>query len=293
MKKIPLLGLSFLLLISCERRLNQALKSTDKDLILKVAEEYEQRKKYSQAISLYEYANKFIVGTDEAPEVSYRTAYLNYLDKNYRLAAHQFKNFVMSYPKDSRADEAAFMAAYCYYADSPDYNLDQTNTRDALKELQLYIDTYPNSDKIAECNRMMDDLTRKLEKKAFENAKTLYKVTEYKAAIISFDNVLSDFPDTKLREDILIYSLRAKTELAVNSIHRLQNERINDAVNSYNNFCKLFPKSEYLDEAKRLNNRLENARIVYQNKEKSINEAKDQSEDKLRSAEKERKNKIS
>ncbi|MDR2122954.1 MAG: outer membrane protein assembly factor BamD [Flavobacteriaceae bacterium] len=289
MKRTILIVLSIFLLVSCERRLNQALKSTDKDFILKVAEEYETRKQYSQAISLYEYVTKFVVGTDEAPEVAYRGANLNYLDKNYRLAAHQFKNFVLSYPKDSRANESAYMIAYCYYLDSPDYNLDQTNTYDALRELQSYIDTYPTSTKAAECNRMIDDLTRKLEKKAFENAKTLYRITEYKAAIISFDNVLEDFPDTKLKEEISIYLLRAKTELAVNSIHRLQNERINDAVNSYNNFSRLFPKSNYLDEARRLNNRLSDARISYQNKETAIQEAKQQSEEKVKELEKERK----
>ena len=269
-----------MLLVSCERRLNQALKSTDKDFILKVAEEYEARKKYTQAISLYEYATKFVVGTDEAPEIAYRNANLNYLDENYRLAAHQFKNFVLSYPKDSRVNDAAYMIAYCYYIDSPDYNLDQTNTYDALRELQAYIDAYPDSDKIAECNQMIDDLNRKLEKKAFENAKTLYKITEYKAAIISLDNVLEDFPDTKLKEEVLIYSLRAKTELAVNSVHRLQNERINDAVKTYTNFNRMFPNSEYLDETKRLNNRLDNARENYLSVEKSIEEAKLKAEEK-------------
>jgi outer membrane protein assembly factor BamD len=103
------------------------------------------------------------------------------------------------------------------------------------------------------------------------------------------DNVLEDFPDTKLKEEILIYSLRSKTELAINSVHRLQNERINDAANSFNNFSKSFPNSDYLDEAKRLNNRLDNARLSYQNRDKAIQEAKQQSEEKAIELEKERK----
>ncbi len=282
MKKIILISVSLLLLTGCEQRLNQALKSTDKNFILKVAEEYEKKDKYTQAISLYEYAAKFVVGTDEAPEVAFRSATLNYKDKNYRLAAHQFKNFVASYPKDPRANEAAYMVAYCYYMDSPEYNLDQINTYDALRELQAYIDVYPNSDKVPLCNKMIGTLNRKLEKKAFENAKTLYKITEYKGAIIAFDNVLEDFPDTKLKEVVNIYLLRAKTELAVNSIHKLQNDRINDAVKAYNNFVKQYPNSEYQDEAKRLNNRLDNARITYQNVEKSLDDNKQKTEEKER-----------
>lgn len=288
MKKIILTSFILMLLVSCERRLSRALKSTDKDFILKVAEEYEARKKYTQAISLYEYATKFVVGTDEAPEVAYRNANLNYQDKNYRLAAHQFKNFVLSFPKDPRANEAAYMVAYCYFIDSPDYNLDQTNTYDALKELQNYINTYPNSDKVSSCNQMIDELNRKLEKKAFENAKTLYKITEYKGAIISLNNVLNDFPDTKFKEEITIYLLRAKTELAVNSIHKLQKDRITDARKTYDYFIAQYPNSEYIDESKRLKNRLDNAELSYENTEKAIQESKSNSEENTKEIEKDR-----
>ncbi|TWP22964.1 outer membrane protein assembly factor BamD [Apibacter muscae] len=276
MKKIIfiLTASTLLLNVSCEKKLNRALKSSDKGYVLKIAEEYEQKKKYPQAISLYEYANKLVVGTDDAPEIAYRNAQLNYLDGNYRLAAHQFKTFLSTYPQDKRAEEAAYMSAFCYYKDSPDYNLDQSNTKNALKELQSYINRYPNSDKIVECNRMMDELTHKLEKKAFENAVTLYKITEYKGSIVAFNNVLDEFPDTNLREEIQIYLLRAKTELAVNSVHRLKNDRLNDAVLSYTNFVKNFPQSEYVNEAQRLKNRLENAREDFDSKEKNIEESK-------------------
>ncbi|MDR3273224.1 MAG: outer membrane protein assembly factor BamD [Flavobacteriaceae bacterium] len=275
MKKTTLILLASLLVFAgCEREFNQAMKSTDKDKILKTADNFYNKKKYKQAISLYEYAVKFVVGTDEAPEVAYKSAYANYYDKNYRLAAHQFKNFAVSYAKDPRAEEVSYIATQCYYLDSPRYDLDQTNTHDAIRELQNFIDNYPNSDKISECNKQMDELNMKLQKKAFENAKTLYKITEYKAAVVAFDNVLNDYPDTSLKEDISIYGFRSRTELAINSIYALQDERINDAQTAYKNLITLYPDYQQLNEVERLNDRLTNARKKYIETTQTLEELK-------------------
>ena len=41
----------------------------------------------------------------------------------------------------------SYMAAYCLYMDSPQFNYDQTNTYDAINELELFISEYPNSEK--------------------------------------------------------------------------------------------------------------------------------------------------
>jgi outer membrane protein assembly factor BamD len=47
--------------------------------------------------------------------------------------------------------------------------------------------------------RMIDELNYKLEFKAYENARQYYKMADYKAADIAFENVLNDFPATKLK----------------------------------------------------------------------------------------------
>ena len=63
------------------------------------------------------------------------------------------------------------MAAYCYFLESPSPTLDKTNTLKAIEELQAFIDKYPNSDKIDECNNLIDKLTIKIHNKAFKIAK--------------------------------------------------------------------------------------------------------------------------
>ena len=86
------------------------------------------------------------------------------------------------------------MSAYCYYIESPNYSLDPTNNYKAIKEIQRHIDDYPNAENVIECNLLIDKLTAKLSRKAFENAKQYFSTENYKSAIIALENVLIDFP---------------------------------------------------------------------------------------------------
>lgn len=96
-------------------------------------------------------------------------------------------------------------------------------------------------------------MRHKLEKKAFEIAKIYYKTLNYRAAGIAFDNMLDDYPDTKFREEVMMYSLRSKYELAVNYSRIDAKElRLNNAMTQYRLFMKDFPNSEFKSEADKI-----------------------------------------
>ena len=257
MKKFSIILLVALGLSSCNNRMNQAMKSADKDFILETANEYFAKKKWGKALSLYDRLPNLVAGTDDAPNVVYNSAYANYYQKNYRLAGHQFKNFSASYPDDARREEASYMAALCYYEGSLDYNLDQTNTDLAINELQDFINKYPNSERSKNINQLIEELMYKQEFKAYENAKQYFKMGLYKSSDIAFENVLEDFPATKLRPKIYDYILKSKYELAVNSKFDLKKERLNNA-EAYTKFIeKELPNTEYSKTAVALREKLE------------------------------------
>lgn len=230
---------------------------------METAEYFESKGKYSHAVVLYEKMVPYVTGTDLASEIAYRSANANFKLEKYTLAGHQFKNFHTGFSSDKRAEDALYMSALCFYKGSGEYNLDQTNTKSAIREMQNFINTYPNSEKLAECNLMIQELQEKLEKKAFENAKTFYKTMKYKAAVVSFDNVMSDFPDSKLKEQAYYYSFLSKYELAKNSILDLQEERIKDAQTAIRLFEEEFPKSEYITKANQLKEKLDGLMVLH------------------------------
>ncbi|HLV24563.1 MAG TPA: outer membrane protein assembly factor BamD [Moheibacter sp.] len=256
-KKFGILMIIMTLVVSCNKRFEKAMKSSDKDYILQVANELYDEGKWASAIELYQKVSSAFSGTEQAADIAYKQADANFQDKNYRLAAHQFKTFYITNPNDPRAEEAAFRSAYSFYTDSPDYNLDQTSTYSAIDELQSFINSYPESSKVEEANGYINELRQKLEKKAFEIAKIYYKTLKYKAAGIAFDNMLDDFPDTKYREEAMIYSLRSKYELAVNYSRFDRKElRLQEAMTQYRLFTKAFPDSEFSEEASKINQKV-------------------------------------
>lgn len=253
LKRAGILLFVLTVLISCNKRMEQALKSSDKDFILQVADEFYEEGKWANAIDLYSKIMVAFAGTEQGPDIAYKQADANFQDRNYRLAAHQFKSFYLTYPADPRAEDAAFRSAYSYYTHSPVYNRDQSSTYNAIDELQSFINAYPNSPKVEEANKYIDELRHKLEKKAFEIAKIYYKTLNYRAAGIAFDNMLDDYPDTKFREEVMMYSLRSKYELAVNYSRIDAKElRLNNAMTQYRLFMKDFPNSEFKSEADKI-----------------------------------------
>jgi outer membrane protein assembly factor BamD len=118
------------------------------------------------------------------------------------------------------------MSALCYYEGSMDYNLDQSSTELAINELQDFLNNYPNSERSKNINTLIDELSYKLEFKAYENARQYYKMAEYKAANVAFENVLEDFPSTKLRPKIYDYIIKSRYEL----VYDLKDERIESAL---------------------------------------------------------------
>lgn len=274
-KKLGVIIVVLMLVVSCNRRYEAAMKSTDKDLILKTANEFFEEGKYAFAIELYSKVASSFSGTEEAANILYNSAEANFQDKNYRLAAHQFKNFYVTNPTDPRAEDAAYKSAYSYYTDSPKYNLDQTSTYSAMEELQSFINMFPESPKVEEANGYINELREKLEKKAFEIAKIYHKTLKFKAAAIAFDNMLDDYPDTQYREEAMMYSLRSKYELAVNySRFETEELRFQNTITQHKLLMKAFPNTKYKEEADKLLIKTEQALVKHKEMAAKIEENK-------------------
>ena len=95
-----------------------------------------------------------------------------------------------------------------------------------LKELQSFVDRYPNSNRVLKCNELIDELRQKLSLKAFENAKQYYTTSNYKSAIVALDNVLINYPSFNNREEVHFLIVKSTYLLAINSINNKVEERL-------------------------------------------------------------------
>src|ERR671931_1815462 len=61
------------------------------------------------------------------------------------LAINEFREFLSFYPTNHRADYAQYKLGMAHYRQMRGPQRDQTETREAVRELQLFVDRYPNS----------------------------------------------------------------------------------------------------------------------------------------------------
>ncbi len=87
------------------------------------------------------------------------------LGDNYS-AGYQFERFTQAYPQSDSTELAFFKSAKSFYNLSERYSLDQKETYRGMEKLQDFINTYPNSEKREEANKLVTELRTKLEKKA-------------------------------------------------------------------------------------------------------------------------------
>lgn len=232
-------------------------------------------KDYSRALQLFDQLMGVMRATEKAQKIYYNQAYCYYYSKDYTMAAYYFKRFSSNFPNTREAEECTFMSAYCNCMNSPEYSLDQTTTHDAIKELQAFINTYPDSKRVPECNDLIDKMREKLEKKDYKIAQLYYRMEDYIAAITSFNNILKDYPETQRKEEIMFLIFKCYFKYGIQSIDPRKAERLQRAFTAYNDFVTLYPSSQYLAEAKSMKEKsqkdLDLLALKYQKKTPNIN----------------------
>ena len=103
------------------------VKSNDIELKYIMAKKYYEENEYFKALPLLDELHTLFKGTKKAEEVDYLLAYTHYGLGANMLASYKFKLFTLTYPFSKHNEELAYMAAYCYYLESPKYSLDKVN----------------------------------------------------------------------------------------------------------------------------------------------------------------------
>ncbi len=240
-----------LLLISCSEY-RKTLKSTGYEEKLEAAMEYFEEEKYFKASTLFKDIKPLVKGSEESEIVDFYFAYSLYNLDQYEASAKYFKAFIELFSRSERVIEAEYLYAFSLYKTSPNSNLDQSTTIEAITAIQNFINKYPYNNFSIDANKIIAELQVKLETKNFENAKQYFKTRNYKSALIAFDNFKKDFPDSKFNEEITFLKILSQYYIAINSFQNLQEERFNDLIDFYLEFIDKYPESSYKLEAEKM-----------------------------------------
>ncbi|MEZ4700629.1 MAG: outer membrane protein assembly factor BamD [Rhodothermales bacterium] len=212
---------------------------------------FEQRK-YEEAVPYFQGVFSFGRTHQWAADAQLYLARTYAANKDYLLAANEYDRFTRIYRADPRIPLAHYEWALTYYQLSPNSELDQTNTRRAIEEFQLFIERYPADTLVTDAQERITELRSKLAKKQFETARLYERRDLYEAAAISYETVFDKYPDTQWAQQALVGAIRTYIAFADQSVVSRRPDRLNEAIKNYDRLTQIFGDSPYLKEAEGL-----------------------------------------
>jgi len=217
-----------------------------------MAKDLFNKEDYAKALVLFDEIMPYFKASTEAELLNYMYAYCLFSTGNNIVAAHRFKLLYDTYPYGKYAEESLFNYAYCTYLESPDINLDQTSSALAIEAFQLFINKYPDSKKVEESNKYIDEMYSKIERKDIEIAKLYYKIQDYKAAIWTLSNVIDQYPAAEDRPELIYLVLDSYEKLIAKSVESKKKDRLLELISFYSNNLEHIKNTAYFGPSEKI-----------------------------------------
>ncbi len=236
---------------------NKILKASDYNTKYSLAKTYFIEGHYTTCSTMLEECVAYQRGTAQAEESMYLLATCYYNLEDYLSASQYYLACYKTYPNSTYSENCLFWSGKSLYLDTPDPRLDPTSTTAAIMQLQRFVETYPNSKYRNEAENMIYTMYDRLVEKEVGTAELYYNMgnylgNNYRSCIVVAQNALRDYPYTKYREKLSMLVLKAKFQMAQESVLSKRDDRYRDAIDEYYAFKNEFPESSYMKEAEKM-----------------------------------------
>ena len=236
---------------------NKIMKASDYNTKYSLAKTYFMEGHFTTCSSILEECVAFLRGTSKAEEAMYLLASCYYNLDDYLSASQYYMACYRSFPNSTYSENCLFWSGKSLFLDTPDPRLDATSTTNAIAQLQRFVEAYPQSKFRSEAEQMIYTMYDRLVEKEIGTAELYYNMgnylgNNYLSSIIVAQNALRDYPYTKYREKLSLLVLKAKFQMAQESVLEKRDDRYRDAIDEYYAFKNEFPESEHMKEADRI-----------------------------------------
>jgi outer membrane protein assembly factor BamD len=161
--------------------------------------------------------------------------------ESFVLAANEFREFLTYYPTHARAGYAQFKLGMTFFYQMHSPERDQTETREAIRELTLFVERYPQSPHLEEGRARLREAKDRLSQSEYRVGFYYWRVKWYPGAIDRFKAILSSDPEFSTRDAVYFHLADALVKV----------QRPAEALPYYEKLIAEFEASEYLEETER------------------------------------------
>ena len=161
--------------------------------------------------------------------------------ESYVLAINEYREFLAFYPTHERVDYAQYKLGMTHFRQMHGPDRDQTETREAIRELTLFVERYPNSKLIDEGKQRLREARDRLSTYEYNVGYHYYRTGWLPGAVDRFTVLLKTDPEYTRRDSVYFYL--GETFMKA--------ERPAEALPYYDRLLKEFEQSEHLVEAQK------------------------------------------
>ena len=157
------------------------------------------------------------------------------------LADSEYREFLTYFPRNPRADYAQFKLAMTYFQQMRKPERDQTPTREALTEFQVFFDRFPNSPLMPEARKNWRIARDRLSDSELHIATLYLRIGVLRGAILRLQGVLKEDPEFTHRDAVYFQLAEAY----------LKADNKAQAIPYYQRIVDEFTQSEFLEPAQK------------------------------------------
>ncbi len=195
MRSNPILLAFVLIVLSCAAR--------ETLVPLEPVSEYERamslfdKKQYQKAAEAFERILFYYPSSEYVDDAQYwlSRAYLEM--KDYDQAVIEFNYLIRNFPNSALVEQAHFYRAKANLLGAPSYEKDLSDLKRAIQLFDEFLTRYPNSEYTDEARKEILTARNLLAKKELENGKLYEKLKEPEAALLYYEYILNNYPETE------------------------------------------------------------------------------------------------
>src|SRR5581483_9747972 len=157
------------------------------------------------------------------------------------LAINEYKEYLTFYPTNPRADYAQYHLGLAHFKQMKGPQRDQTETREAVKEFDAFVQRYPGSRLLPEVQAKLREAKDRLDESSYLVGFFYWRQKWYPGAIDRFKSVLKDDPSFTNRDAVYFH--------LADSLIKMKKEA--EALPYLEKLVQEFEQSEYLPETQK------------------------------------------
>lgn len=193
--KLLALFLMTLFLMNCAGKKPETYE--DSNVYFRKAQISYEKEKWLKAIDNFRLYILNNPGGELADDAQFYLGECYFNREEYLLAIAEYTQLVERYKYSELLVDGYYKIALAYYELSPKYQRDQVNTDKALRQLQEFIDAYPNTENAKKATEKIGELRNKLAKKMYKSAQIYRKISQWDASILYADDMLNQYYDSE------------------------------------------------------------------------------------------------